>query len=97
MFTRCAMGAGASKLAVEGDIGACEGTEGELARGEVGAEAAVRWVAEISVEFFCCISACPLFGVSMKDGEGGGHSEGLVVCCGRQRRGVVECGEVDWS
>ena len=96
MFTRCAMGAGTSKLAVEGDIGACESTEGKLARGEVGAEASVRRVAEIIVEFFCCISARPLFGVSMKGREGDGQSEGLVVCCRRQCRGVVECGEVDW-
>ena len=71
MFTRCAMGAGASKLAVQGDIGAGEYSKGELARGKVGAEAAVRRVAEIVVEFFRCISACPLFGVSMEGGKGG--------------------------
>lgn len=97
MFTRCAMGAGTSKLAVQGDIVAGEGTKGELARGKVGAKAAVGRVAEIVVEFFRCISACPLFGVSMKSGKGGGHSEWLVVCCGRQCRGVVECSEVDWQ
>ena len=53
MFTRCAIVAGASKLTVQGDIGAGEGTEWELARGKVGAEALVRLVAEIIVEFFC--------------------------------------------
>ena len=50
MFTSGAVGAGAAELAVEGDVGAGEGAEGELACGKVDAKAAIGRVTEFNVE-----------------------------------------------
>ena len=77
-----AVGAGATKLAVEGDVGAGKGAEGEFPGREVGAEVAIGRVAEVDVELFGGISSRSLLGIDMGDGECGREGSVVVVCVG---------------
>ena len=52
-------------MAVEGDIGAGESAEGELACGKVDTKAAIGGMAEFNVEVFSGISARALLGINM--------------------------------
>ena len=97
VFTSGAVGAGAAELAVEGDVRAGEGAEGELACGKVDAKAAIGGVTEFNVEVFSSISARALLGVNMgcslHGGWGGrllGGNVGYSRVCG-QGDGVEVC------
>ena len=67
-----AVGARSAELAVEGDIGAGERAERQLASGKVDAEAPIGGVAKFDVELFSGISARSLFGVDMGYSRHGG-------------------------